>query len=150
MKKIVKVRNVSMKFNMSSEIVHSFKEYVIKLLKKQLFFKEFQALQDISFSLNKGEILGIIGLNGSGKSTILKIVAGVLEPTVGKVEVNGKIAPLIELGAGFDIELTARENIFLNGSVLGYSRKFMKERFEEIVNFSELGDFLDIHLKNFS
>lgn len=150
MKKIVKVRNVSMKFNMSSEIVHSFKEYVIKLLKKQLFFKEFQALQDISFSLNKGEILGIIGLNGSGKSTILKIVAGVLEPTVGKVEVNGKIAPLIELGAGFDIELTARENIFLNGSVLGYSRKFMKERFEEIVNFSELGDFLDIPLKNFS
>lgn len=147
---IVKVRNVSMRFNMSSEIIHSFKEYVIKLLKRQLFFKEFWALKNVSFSLNKGEVLGIVGFNGSGKSTVLKIVAGVLEPTTGSVKVNGKVAPLIELGAGFDPELTARENIFLNGSVLGYSKKFMENKFDEIVKFSELGEFLDTPLKNFS
>ena len=125
-------------------------EYVIKLLKRQLFFKEFWALKDVSFSLKKGEILGIVGFNGSGKSTILKIVAGVLEPTTGSVQVKGKVAPLIELGAGFDPELTARENIFLNGSVLGYSKKFMESKFDEIVEFSELGEFLDTPLKNFS
>ena len=147
---IVKVLNVSMRFNMTSEIIHSFKEYVIKLLKRQLFFKEFWALKDVSFSLKKGEILGIVGFNGSGKSTILKIVAGVLEPTTGNVQVKGKVAPLIELGAGFDPELTARENIFLNGSVLGYSKKFMENKFDEIVEFSELREFLDTPLKNFS
>ena len=150
MEEIVKVKNVSMRFNMSSEIIHSFKEYIIKLIKRQLFFKEFWALRDVSFSLKKGEILGIVGFNGSGKSTILKVVAGVLEPTIGSVEVTGKVAPLIELGAGFDPELTARENIFLNGAVLGYDKKFMEEKFDEIVEFSELGEFLDTPLKNFS
>ena len=150
MEEIVKVKNVSMRFNMSSEIINSFKEYIIKLIKRQLFFKEFWALRDVSFSLKKGEILGIVGFNGSGKSTILKVVAGGLEPTIGSVEVTGKVAPLIELGAGFDPELTARENIFLNGAVLGYDKKFMEEKFDEIVEFSELGEFLDTPLKNFS
>ena len=139
----VKVKNISMRFNMSSEIIHSFKEYIIKLLKRQLFFKEFWALKNVSFSLKKGEILGIVGFNGSGKSTILKVVAGVLEPTTGSIEVIGKVAPLIELGAGFDPDLTARENIFLNGYILGYSKKFLKENFNRIIEFAELEDFVE-------
>ena len=150
MSDIVKVDKISMRFNMSSEIIHSFKEYIIKLLKRELFFKEFWALKNVSINLKKGEILGIIGLNGSGKSTLLKVIAGVLEPTTGTTRINGKIAPLIELGAGFDPELTARENIFLNGAVLGYSRKFIESKFDEIVQFSELEYFLDTPLKNFS
>lgn len=150
MSDIVKVDKISMRFNMSSEIIHSFKEYIIKLLKRELFFKEFWALKNVSINLEKGEILGIIGLNGSGKSTLLKVIAGVLEPTTGTTKINGKIAPLIELGAGFDPELTARENIFLNGAVLGYSRKFIESKFDEIVQFSELEYFLDTPLKNFS
>mgnify|MGYP001644088110 CR=1 FL=1 len=150
MSDIVKVDKISMRFNMSSEIIHSFKEYIIKLLKRELFFKEFWALKNVSINLKKGEILGIIGLNGSGKSTLLKVIAGVLEPTEGTTRINGKIAPLIELGAGFDPELTARENIFLNGAVLGYSRKFIESKFDEIVQFSELEYFLDTPLKNFS
>lgn len=147
---IVEVKNVSVKFNISSEVIHSLKEYVIKIITKKLFYKEFWALKNVSLTLKKGEILGIIGLNGSGKSTLLKVIAGVLEPNTGKVEVKGKIAPLIELGAGFDPDLTARENIYLNGAVLGYSRRFMEEKFSEIVEFSELEYFLDTPLKNFS
>lgn len=147
---IVQVKNVSIKFNISSEVIHSLKEYVIKILTRKLFYKEFWALKNVTISLKKGEILGIIGLNGSGKSTLLKVIAGVLEPTEGIAKTNGKIAPLIELGAGFDPELTARENIFLNGAVLGYSRKFIESKFNEIVKFSELEYFLDTPLKNFS
>ena len=147
---IVQVKNVSIKFNISSEVIHSLKEYVIKILTRKLFYKEFWALKNVTISLKKGEILGIIGLNGSGKSTLLKVIAGVLEPTEGIAKTNGKIAPLIELGAGFDPELTARENIFLNGTVLGYSRKFIESKFDEIVKFSELEYFLDTPLKNFS
>lgn len=146
----VKIENVSMMFNMASEKIYSIKEYFIKLVSGKLYFQEFWALRDISFEIKKGEIFGIIGLNGAGKSTLLKIIAGVLKPTKGKVYVNGSMAPLIELGAGFDFELTARENIFLNGAILGYSRKFMKEKFDEIVEFAELRDFLDVPLKNFS
>lgn len=146
----VKIENVSMMFNMASEKIYSIKEYFIKLVSGKLYFQEFWALRDISFEIKKGEIFGIIGLNGAGKSTLLKIIAGVLKPTKGKVYVNGSMAPLIELGAGFDFELTARENIFLNGAILGYSRKFMKEKFNEIVEFAELRDFLDVPLKNFS
>ena len=150
MKDVIILNDLSICFNMSSEIIHSFKEYVIKLMKKQLFFKEFWALKNINVTIKKGEVFGIVGLNGAGKSTLLKAIAGVLRPTSGTINVIGRVAPLIELGAGFDPELTARENIYLNGAILGYSRKFLKEKFDEIVDFSELKDFLDVPVKNFS
>jgi ABC-2 type transport system ATP-binding protein len=147
---IVEVRNVSMCFNMNKEKVNSLKEYTVKLLKRQLRFEEFWALKDVSFDVKRGEIFGLLGLNGAGKSTMLKVIAGVLKPTKGNVNIHGSIAPLIELGAGFDFDLTARENIFLNGAILGYSKKFMQEKFNEIVEFSELEEFLDVPLKNYS
>lgn len=146
----IEVKDVSMCFNMSKEKVDSLKEYFIKLATRKLFYEEFWALKNISFEVKKGEVLGIVGLNGAGKSTLLKVIAGVLKPTKGEVKVHGTIAPLIELGAGFDFDLTARENIFLNGAILGYSRKFIEEKFDEIVEFSELKDFLDVPIKNFS
>ncbi len=149
-KKIVQVENVSMYFNMSSEKLDSLKEYFIKLLKRQLFFKKYVAIDNISFSIEKGDVFGIVGLNGCGKSTTLKIISGILKPTMGKVVVRGSIAPLIELGAGFDMELTARENIYLNGAVLGYSKKLINEKFDEIVEFSEMREFLDVPMKNYS
>lgn len=147
---IIKVDHVSMKFNLASEKFDSFKEYVIKSLKKQVSYNEFWALQDISFEVLKGDALGLIGLNGSGKSTMLKTIAGVLKPTKGSVRVYGTVAPLIELGAGFDFDLTARENIFLNGAILGYPREVMQENYEDIVEFSELRNFMDVPVKNFS
>lgn len=146
----VQVKNVSMMFNKSKEKVDNFKEYVIRLIKRQLMFEEFWALQDVSFNIKKGEAVGIIGLNGSGKSTILKIIARVMKPTSGSVEVVGTVAPMIELGAGFDPDLSARENVFLNGTVLGYSRKQMEKKFDEIIDFAELWDFVDTPIKNFS
>jgi hypothetical protein len=146
----VEVNNVSMHFNMNKDKIDNLKEYCIKLFKRQLFFEDFTALQDISFKIEAGDTFGIIGLNGSGKSTLLKVISGILKPTTGSVKVHGTIAPLIELGAGFDPDLTARENIFLNGSVLGFSREFMREKFDEIVEFSELQDFVDVPIKNFS
>lgn len=139
-----------MLFNLSKEKVDSLKEYVIKFLKRELHFQEFWALKDVSFELEEGDRLGIIGLNGAGKSTLLKVVAGVLKPTKGSVKRKGKIVPLLELGAGFDKDYTGRENIYLYGSVLGYSREFINERFDEIVEFSELGEFIDVPLKNYS
>lgn len=147
---IIKAENVSVKFNLSSEKFDSFKEYVIKSIKRQVSYDEFWALQDVSFEVKKGESLGLIGLNGSGKSTMLKTIAGVLKPTKGSVEIYGNIAPLIELGAGFDYDLTARENVFLNGALLGYNRKQMEGYYNDIVEFSELADFMDIPVKNFS
>lgn len=147
---IVKVDHVSMKFNLSSEKFDSFKEYVIKSIKRQVSYDEFWALKDISFEVKKGESLGLIGLNGSGKSTMLKTIAGVLKPTKGTVTIRGNIAPMIELGAGFDMDLTARENVFLNGALLGYNRKQMEEKYDDIVAFSELGAFMDVPVKNFS
>ncbi len=146
----VELRNIEMHFNMSKEKLESFKEYFIKLAKRQLMFEDFKALDDVSFDIKKGDVFGIVGLNGSGKSTTLKIISGILKPTKGTVETSGVIAPLIELGAGFDMELTARENIYLNGSVLGYSRKFMNEKFDDIVEFSEMEQFLDTPMKNYS
>lgn len=146
----IKVEQVGMSFNIANEQLNSLKEYFIKILRKELFFKEFIALDDISVEVEKGDVYGIVGTNGSGKSTLLKIVAGVLEPTKGKVTINGNIAPLIELGAGFDMELTARENIYLNGSLLGYSRSFIDKHFEEIVDFAEVRDFLEMPMKNYS
>ena len=150
MSKMVEVDNVSMMFNLHSERIDNIKEYIIRLLKKELFFKEFWALRNISFQIDKGDSLGIIGLNGSGKSTLLKVVAGILKPTVGEVVSHGNVAPLIELGAGFDADLSARENIFLNGAILGYSREYMEEKFEEIVSFAELEEFIDVPIKNYS
>lgn len=146
----VRVDHAVVRFNIASERIDNLKEYFIKLIKRELMFKEFLALKDVSFSVKKGEAWGIIGTNGSGKSTLLKLICGILKPYKGKVEVKGKIAPMIELGAGFDGDLTARENIFLNGAVLGYDKKFMKEHFEEIVEFAELKDFLEMPIKNYS
>lgn len=149
-KKALELKNVSIKFNLSKEKVDSLKEYVIKLLKRQLKYNEFWALRDVSFTLEKGDRLGVLGLNGAGKSTLMKVVAGVYKPTEGEVIRNGKIAPLIELGAGFNMQYTGRENIFLYGSVLGYSKAFLKEKYDEIVEFSELGEFIDVPMKNYS
>lgn len=146
----VQVNQVNMHFNMNKDKIDNLKEYCIKMLKRQLFFEDFAALQDITFSIEKGDVFGIIGLNGSGKSTLLKVISGILKPTSGSVSVSGTVAPLIELGAGFDADLTARENIFLNGSVLGFPRDFMRSKFDEIVAFSELEEFIDVPIKNFS
>lgn len=147
---MVTVDHVSMTFNMASEQLNSLKEYAIKLVKRDLFFKEFKALDDVSFEVKKGDVFGIVGTNGSGKSTILKIIAGVLEPSSGSCTVNGNIAPLIELGAGFDLELSARENIYLNGALLGYSKEFIDANFDAIVAFAEVETFLDMPMKNYS
>ncbi len=147
---MIKIDHVSMVFNMASEQLNNLKEYAIKLAKRELFFEGFKALDDISFEVKKGDVFGIMGTNGSGKSTLLKIVAGVLEPSEGTCKINGSIAPLIELGAGFDMDLTARENIYLNGALLGYSKKFIDEHFDEIVEFAEVEKFLDMPLKNYS
>lgn len=147
---VVDVKGVDMIFNIASERLDSLKEYFIKLVRHELMFKEFKALNDISFQVRRGDVFGLVGTNGSGKSTMLKIIAGVLEPSRGSCRVTGSIAPLIELGAGFDMELTARENIYLNGALLGYSRAFLDQHFDSIVDFAELHAFLDMPLKNYS
>ncbi len=144
------VKNVSMEFNVSSEKVDSLKEYVMRLVQGRLFFKEFWALKDVSFEIEKGEVFGIIGLNGSGKSTMLKIISGIMKPTKGTAEIFGTLSPMIELGAGFDPDLTGRENVYLNGAVLGYSKSFMESVYEEIVEFAEIRDFIDVPIKNYS
>lgn len=147
---VLKVDNVSMKFNLMEKKVDNLKEYIIKLVKKELRYQEFWALKNISFSINKGDRLGILGLNGAGKSTLLKIIAGVLKPTEGSVSAKGKIVPLLELGAGFDPQYTGAENIYLYGAVLGYPKDYMKEKYNEIVEFSDLGDFIHVPVKNYS
>ena len=147
---MIKVDHVSMSFNMASEQMNNLKEYAVAIAKRKLFFEEFKALDDVSFEVRKGDVFGIMGTNGSGKSTMLKIIAGVLEPTKGTCQVNGNIAPLIELGAGFDMDLSARENIYLNGALLGYSKQFIDENFDAIVEFAEVEKFLDMPLKNYS
>lgn len=146
------LKNVSMKFNLGVEKDNSLKMIFINLFTPRKKKKKdyFWALKDIDFRINKGDVVGIIGANGAGKSTLLKVVSGVYKPTTGTVEVNGKISPMIELGAGFDPELTARENIYLNGAILGYSKEFLEQKFDDIVEFSELKDFLDVPIKNFS
>ena len=146
----IEVNDVSMIFNIASEQLNNLKEYFIKIMRHELFFKEFRALDQVSFKVRRGEVVGLVGTNGSGKSTMLKCIAGVLEPSEGSIVVRGNIAPLIELGAGFDAELTARENIYLNGSLLGYSREFVDEHLQEIIDFAELQDFMDMPLKNYS
>lgn len=147
---IIKVTDATVRFNKATENYSGLKEYVIKMLKGKLMFQEFLALQNISLEVKRGEAWGLIGTNGSGKSTLLKLICGILKPYKGSVQVNGTIAPLIELGAGFDPELTARENIYLNGAILGHSKTFMQQHFDEIIAFAELQDFVDAPLKNFS
>lgn len=146
----LRVEHVSMKFNLSSQKIDNIKEYVIKMIKKELMYQEFWALKDIDFEIQKGDRVGILGMNGAGKSTLLKVIAGVLKPTEGNVRCYGKIAPLLELGAGFDRQYTGAENIFLYGAVLGYSREFIQEKYDEIIEFSELGRFIDVPVKNYS
>ena len=150
MKNAVELKNIEMHFNMANERLESLKEYFVKLFKGKLLFEDFTALENITLDIPCGDVFGIVGLNGSGKSTLLKIISGILMPTKGTVQTYGTIAPLIELGAGFDMELTARENIYLNGAVLGHSKKFMNDKFDSIVEFSEIGEFLDTPMKNYS
>lgn len=149
-KVIIDVNNVTIRFNLANQKVDNLKEYVIRLMKKELMFQEFLAVKDVSFQVKEGESWGIIGTNGSGKSTMLKAISGILKPYKGSIKLDGSVAPLIELGAGFDPNLTARENIYLNGCVLGHTDKYMREHFDEIVDFAEIHQFLDSPIKNYS
>lgn len=147
---IIKADNISMRFKLTDDKILSLKEFVTRNITKKINYKEFWALSDVSFEINKGEVVGIIGRNGSGKSTLLKIISGILKPTKGTVECDGIIAPMLELGSGFDQDLTGRENVFLNGAILGYGKEFLTERFNDILEFSELGDFIDVPIRNYS
>lgn len=149
-KPAVKVDNVSVLFNLNKEKIDNLKEYFIKLVTRKLHYTEFWALTDVSFEIAKGERLGVLGFNGAGKSTLLKVVAGVLKPAKGSVTVDGVIAPMIELGAGFDMNYSGKENVFLYGATMGYSRKFIEQKYDEIVAFSELEEFMDVPVKNYS
>ncbi len=149
-KPAIVVEHMSMLFNLNKEKVDNIKEYFIKLVTKKLHFTEFWALKDISFTVEKGDRVGVLGFNGAGKSTLLKVIAGVLKPTEGSVKVSGVIAPMLELGAGFDLNYSGKENVFLYGATMGYSRKFIEEKYDEIVEFSELGDFINVPVKNYS
>ena len=150
MEKIIEVSHISMGFKMDMNKVSSLKEWVVTWLKGQSNYQTFWALKDVSFEVNKGEVVGIIGRNGSGKSTLLKIISGLFRPSEGEISVKGRIVPMLELGSGFDPELTGRENVFLNGAILGYTEAFLKEQFDDILEFSELGDFIDMPLKTYS
>lgn len=147
---IIEIKDLTIQFNLATEKVDNLKEYFVKLIRRELMFQEFLAIQDFSLNIKKGESWALVGVNGSGKSTLLKAISGIMKPYKGSIKVNGNIAPMIELGAGFDANLTARENIYLNGLILGYSRKFMEEHFDKIVEFAEIEKFLDSPIKNFS
>lgn len=147
---IIEIQDVSMRFRLSNDRISSLKEFVTTALRGKLQYKEFEALKHISFSVNRGETVGIIGRNGSGKSTLLKIISGIMKPTSGNVVVNGNVVPMLELGSGFDMDLSGSENIFLNGAILGYTERFLREKYDEIVAFSELGEFIDMPIRNYS
>ena len=147
---MIQVENVSVKYLMSYDRVKSIKEYLVQMIKGKLQYEEFWALNNVSFEVKKGEVVGIVGHNGAGKSTMLKVISGILKPTEGSVSVHGNIVPMLELGSGFDHDLTGRENVFLNGAILGYSEQYLKEKYDEIVEFSELGKFIDIPIRNYS
>ena len=147
---IIEVKDVSMRFRMANDNIRSIKEFAVQMLKGKIQYNEFEALKHVSFDVKRGEVVGLIGHNGAGKSTILKVISGILKPTEGGVTVNGNIAPMLELGSGFDFDMTGRENIFLNGAILGYSEEFLKSKYDEIVEFSEIGQFIDVPLRNYS
>lgn len=149
-KTAIEVDNVSMKFNLSREKVDSLKDYIFKTIKREIQYNEFWALKNVSFSVEKGDRVGILGLNGAGKSTLLKVISGVFKPTEGHVDKHGKMVPLLELGAGFDLQYTGKENIYLYGAMLGYTKKFIDSKYDEIVEFSELQKFMDVPVKNYS
>lgn len=146
----IKADHISMRFQLCNDRISSLKEYVMKSINRNIIYDDFWALQDISFEIASGEIVGIIGRNGSGKSTLLKIISGIMKPTKGNIQVNGNVVPMLELGSGFDFDLTGRENVFLNGAILGYSEKFLNSKFDEILTFSELGKFIDVPIRNYS
>lgn len=148
--KVIEVKNVTMKFRMSDEPINSLKEIFTTALKGNLRFNEFLALDDVSFEVLKGETLGLIGNNGAGKSTTLKLISGILKPTSGTIITKGNIVPMLELGAGFDLELTGRENIYLNGAILGYSKEYLESKYEDIVDFAEIREFIDMPIRNYS
>ena len=147
---MIHAENISMRYLMTYDRIKSIKEYVVQMVQGKVKYEEFWALKNVSFDVQKGEVLGIIGHNGAGKSTLLKVISGILKPTSGNLEVHGNIVPMLELGSGFDTDLTGRENIFLNGSILGYSERYLKEKYDEIVDFSELGKFIDVPIRNYS
>ena len=147
---IIRANDISMRYLMTYDRIQSIKEYVVQLLRGKIKYEEFWALKNVSFEVDRGEVVGIIGHNGAGKSTLLKVISGILKPTGGSLEVHGNVVPMLELGSGFDHDLTGRENIFLNGSILGYSEKYLKEKYEQIVEFSELGKFIDVPIRNYS
>ena len=150
METMIEVKDVSMRFRMANDRINSIKEYAIASLRGKLQYNEFEALKHVSFDVKKGEVVGLIGHNGAGKSTILKVISGILKPTEGSVTVRGNVAPMLELGSGFDFDMTGRENIFLNGAILGYSEEFLRSKYDEIVAFSEIGQFIDVPLRNYS
>lgn len=147
---MIKAENISVKYRMTYDRIQSLKEYFVQRLKGKIRYEEFWALKNVSFEVNKGEVLGIIGRNGAGKSTLLKVISGIFKPTEGKIEVCGNIVPMLELGSGFDTELSGRENIFLNGAILGYSREFLESKYDDVLEFSELGKFIDVPIRNYS
>ena len=150
MEKIIEVKDVSMRFRMANDRINGLKEYIVQRLRGKLQYTEFEALKNVTFDVNRGEVVGLIGNNGAGKSTLLKVISGILKPTEGTVTVAGNIAPMLELGSGFDFDMTGRENIFLNGAILGYSDEFLKSKYDEIVAFSEIGQFINMPLRNYS
>jgi len=150
METMIEVKDVSMRFRMANDNIRSIKEFAVQMLKGKIQYNEFEALKHVSFDVQRGEVVGLIGHNGAGKSTILKVISGILKPSDGISSVYGNVAPMLELGSGFDMDMTGRENIFLNGAILGYSEEFLKQKYEEIVAFSEIGQFIDIPLRNYS
>ena len=147
---IIQVNNITVRYKIANYRVSSLKEFVIKKIKKSITEKDFLALDNVSFTVKKGDVVGVVGRNGAGKSTLLKVVSGIQKPASGNIVLNGRVVPMLELGAGFDMELSGKENVYLNGAVLGYSKEFLDEKYNDILEFSELGDFINMPVRNYS